>query len=85
MYSFLTSAVKPKENYEWFVYYGSTPVELEYRNKPVLITKGVRFGILPSVSKRQIRLILPESPNNAIVLTMDQAQRLAQGVKPGGR
>lgn len=84
MYSFLTSAIKPKESYEWFVFHGRTPVELTFRNKPVFIKKGDRFGVRPSASKKQIRLILPEAPTKVITLTMDQAQRLAKGVKPGG-
>ncbi len=81
MYSFLIhSAVKGEENYEFFTYKGKTPVVLQYRGKPVEVTKGMRFGVRQSVNKKDIRLIFPGQPTKVLTLTLKQAQALADGV-----
>ncbi|MGE8452061.1 hypothetical protein D3C87_1424450 [compost metagenome] len=88
MYSFLVpvhGAVKPAENYEWFQFHGSKPVELSFRGKPVVIKKGMRFGVRPSVNKKDMRLVLPGEETKVITLTLDQAGALAKGVRSGGK
>ncbi len=88
MYSFLVpvqGAVKPADAYQWFSFHGSKPVELSFRGKPVIIKKGTRFGVRPSVNKKDMRLVLPGEETKVITLTLDQAEKLAKGVRPGGK
>jgi hypothetical protein len=87
MYSFLVpvrGAVKPAENYSWFVFHGKQPIELSFRGQPVVIKKGTRFGVRPSVNKKDIRLVLPGQESKVITLTLDQAEALSKGVRSGG-
>jgi len=75
-----TAAIKGEENYEFFTFKGKQPVTLQYRGKPFVVEKGTRFGVRPSVNKKDIRLIFKGEPNRVFTLTMDQANQLAKGV-----
>ena len=82
MFSFLIqSKIFSPSRYEWFTYVGRTPVEVSFRNKPIMIEKGMRFGVRKSVNGKDIRLIFDNDPNRVITLSLDQAQALAKGVK----
>lgn len=82
MYSYLLEAApKGVEAYEWFTFLGRKPVELTFRGKPELVSKGVRFGVRISRNRQNIRLIFEGDPNRVITVTPEQAQQLAKGVK----
>lgn len=81
MYSFCVARVKAEDEYEWFSYNGSKPVELMFRGSPFLLEKGQRFGVRPSSSEKHIRLVFKDYPTRVFTLTMKQAQTLAKGVK----
>lgn len=85
MFSFLvSSAIKPAGNYQWFTYDGSKPVTVTFRGADVPIKKGQRFGVRPSVNKKDIRLVLENDINRVITITLDQAKALARNVKAEG-
>lgn len=86
MFSYLLeSAIKPEENYEFFVYTGNEPVEVEFRGKTVQVKKGDRFGVRRSSNGKQIRMVIPEwgGLTKVITLSLDQAKKLAKKVKGG--
>lgn len=85
MYSFLVARIKPEADYQWFVYKGKKPVALNFRGKPVMLEQGQRFGVRPSTSERDIRLVFKDQPTRVFTLTMKQAQDLAKGVKSESR
>jgi len=74
------AAIKPEENYQFFVYKGAKPVEIQFRGKPVQISKGMKFGVRKSHSGKDIRLIFPGDKTRVMTLTQDQAQKLAKNV-----
>jgi hypothetical protein len=85
MYSFLiskpvTAAIKPETAYQWFSYKGARPVKLDFRGKTVVVEKGMRFGVRPSVNGTDIRLIFKGEPTKVHTLTKQQADKLAKGV-----
>lgn len=86
MYSFLVarsyirSAIKDENSYEWFTYRKGSPVEIDYRGKAVTIVKGDRFGVRKSRNGREIRLIMKDAPTKVYTLTLEQARKLAKGV-----
>lgn len=85
MYSFLISkpvvaAIKPETSYEWFKYKGARPVVLNFRGKDVPVEKGARFGVRPSSTGKDIRLIFKDDPTRVFTLTKQQADKLAKGV-----
>lgn len=83
MYSFLLeAAVKPDHEYQWFTYFGSRAVKLDYRGKEVVIEKGQRFGVRPSRSGKEIRLVLPNDNTRVITISINQARRLANRLNP---
>jgi hypothetical protein len=87
MYSFLviparmTAAIKPESHYDWFTYQAQKPVNLDFRGKPIQVTKGTKFGVRPSSNEKQIRLIFPDQPTKVFTLSLEQARQLAKGVK----
>ena len=86
MFSYLIeNAIKPEENYEFFVYTGKEPVVVEFRGKPMQIKKGDRFGVRKSSNGKQIRLVIPSwgGLTKVITLTLEQAQKLAKKVTKG--
>jgi hypothetical protein len=85
VYSFLVARIKPEESYEWFTYNGKKPVMLNFRGKPVTLERGQRFGVRPSTSERDIRLVFKGEPTRVFTLNLKQAKDLAKGVKPEGR
>lgn len=82
MYSFL-AAIKPASAYEWFTYSKGAPIELDFRGKPVTISKGQKFGVRKSASGKNIRLVLPNEITKVFTITLDQAKALAKGVGKG--
>ena len=86
MYSFLVigatvnAAPKPEEAYDFFVFNGRRPVEVQYRGKPIQVKKGQRFGVRPSANKKQIRMVLGDDVSRVITLTLEQAKQLAKGI-----
>jgi len=84
MYSFLVAKVKGEEHYEWYTYNGSKPVALSFRGQPYQVEKGQRFGVRPSHSEKDIRLIFKDAPTRVFTLTLKQAKQLAKGVKGEG-
>lgn len=83
MYSvcYVEAAPKPAGNYEFFTYKGQKPVILNYRGQEIKVTKGTEFGVRPSSSGKDIRLVFPDNVNRVLTLTPQQAQDLARGVK----
>lgn len=84
MYSYLLeNAIKPEENYEFFIYTGKDPVDVEFRNKIVQVKKGDRFGVRRSSNGKQIRMVIPAwgGLTKVITLTLEQAKKLAKKVK----
>ena len=81
MFSFLVqSAIKSVDHYSWYTYSGSKPVTVKYRGTPISISKGTRFGVRPSVNKKDIRLVIGDDINRVITLTLDQAKSLSKGL-----
>jgi hypothetical protein len=74
------AAIKPETDYQFFTYKGSKPVEVQFRGKPISISKGTKFGVRKSHSGKDIRLIFPGDKTRVFTLTQDQANRLAKGV-----
>jgi hypothetical protein len=81
MYSFLLARIKPDTEYEWFTFKGQSPVTLEFRGKPVLINKGMKFGVRKSSNGKNIRLVLPNDVNRVITIDENTAATLAKGAK----
>ena len=79
MYSFL-AAIKPATSYDWFTYTKGPAIELDFRGKPVTISKGQKFGVRKSASGKNIRLVLPDEITKVLTITLDQAKALAKGV-----
>lgn len=78
--AFITAVIKPESAYQWFRYKGARPVVLDFRGKEVLVTKGDRFGVRPSASGKDVRLIFKDDPTRVFTLTSEQAKKLAKGV-----
>lgn len=82
MYS--CAAIKPNASYEWFTFKGKTPVELDFRGKPVSISKGTKFGVRKSTNGKFIRLVLGDDVNRVLTVNLEQAKALAKGVIGNG-
>lgn len=80
----IVSAIKPKSDYDFFVYQGKT-INLPFRGKDVPLTKGQRFGVRKSASKKQIRLIMGDDLTRVFTLTLDDAKKIARGVQGGAK
>lgn len=86
MYSFLVTAtpvtalIKPESNYQFFTYQGKKPVTVHFRGKEISIGKGTKFGVRPSASGKDIRLIFPGDKTRVITISREQANQLAKGV-----
>lgn len=82
MYSFLVeSRVLPEQDYQFFEYQGAKPVAIQFRGKPLEITKGTRYGVRPSTNGKSIRLIFPKEPTRVFTIDLETAQKLAKGIK----
>lgn len=77
--------IQPKSKYQWFTYDGSKPVQLDFRGKPVTIETGDRFGVRPSANGKFIRLIRPGEETKVHTISIDQAKKLAKGIRAEGR
>ena len=85
MYSFLLeSRIKPESDYDWFTYQGA-PLTLDFRGNPVLIDKGMRFGVRKSSDGKKIRLVLPKDANRVLTIDVATAEKLAKGIKRGSK
>lgn len=82
MYSYLLARILPESNYEFYTYDGPKPVTVEFRGKPITISRGTRFGVRPSTSGKHIRMVFPSDPTRVMTIDPDTAQRLAKHVKP---
>ena len=82
MYSFLiVSRIKSGDEYEWYTYKGAKPISVDFRGKPVEISKGQRFGVRPSSNGKFIRLVMPDELTRVITIDLPTASRLANGIK----
>jgi hypothetical protein len=72
--------IKGEDEYEFFTFKAKEPVEIEFRGKPVTISKGTKFGVRPSSNGKNIRLIFPNDKTRVMTLSPEQAQKLAKGV-----
>lgn len=72
--------IKGEDEYEFFTYKSSKPITVEFRGKPITISKGTEFGVRPSSNKKFIRLIFPNDKTRVITITPEQANQLAKGV-----
>lgn len=81
MFSYVVARIKPESDYTWYKFTGEKDVTLQFRGKPITITKGDRFGVRPSTSQKDIRLVMDNDVNRVITLTLDQAKKLAKQVK----
>lgn len=84
MFSFLVARIKPDTDYEWFTFDAKKPVTISYRGTPVDVTRGTKFGVRPSTNKKQIRMIFKDEPTRVFTLSLDQAKKLARGVRAEG-
>lgn len=83
MYAFLLkAAVLPEAAYDFFTYEGSKPVTVEFRGKPIVINKGVRFGVRPSTSGKHIRMVFPSDPTRVLTIDGDTAAKLSKFARP---
>lgn len=94
MYSFLLeskqrlieSRIKGEDEYDFYTYKG-VPMDVEFRGHPITVKKGMRFGVRPSSSGKDIRLVLMkedgETPDLTRVMTIDlkTANALANGIR----
>jgi hypothetical protein len=82
MYSFLiTSRIKSGDEYDWYVYKGNKPVKVEFRGKSIKIEEGQKFGVRPSSSGKEIRLVFPNDLTRVITIDLATANKLANGIK----
>jgi len=85
MYSFLVKevpvSVSLEPEYQWFTYHGRSPVLIKFQGKSLAIGKGKRFGVRPSTSGTEIRLVFPEDKSKVLTISREQAESLAKGVK----
>ena len=84
MYSFLavTARVKGPTEYDWLKFTGDSPVQLDFRGKPVTISKGDVFGVRPaSSSKGAIRLVLKDEITKVMTIDLPTAKKLAKNCK----
>lgn len=86
MYSYLAveARIKRPDEYDWFTYTGAKPVVVTFRGKPVNIPKGTVFGVRPSSSGKQIRLVIGDDITRVITIDLDTAKALAKHVAPAG-
>lgn len=85
MYSFLVvqSRIKPAEDYDFFTYDGPK-MNLDFRGRPVTITKGTRFGVRKSSSQKAIRLVLGDDVNRVFTIDLPTAKKLAKHIRREG-
>ena len=82
MYAFLIARIKPEEDYDFFTY-GGKPITLDFRGKPVVVSKGTTFGVRKSSNNKQIRLVLNDDVNRVFTISLDQAKQLSKGIVHG--
>jgi hypothetical protein len=77
-----TALIKSGEHYQWFTYEGKG-TELDFRGHPEKLSKGDVFGVRPSASGKQRRLVLQRlGPTKVFTLTDEQNNHLAKNSKP---
>ena len=81
MYSHLVhAAIKPAENYTWFVYQGRQ-MDLPFRGIQVPLMKGQKIGVRKSANGKQIRLVMGDEITRVFTLDLPTAQKIAKSVK----
>lgn len=86
MYKFLAAQrliearIKGADEYDFFTYQGKTPVEFDYRGKAIMLKKGDKFGVRPSSSGKEIRLVKGDELTKVVTITYEQAKSLARRI-----
>jgi len=74
------AAIKPAENYDFFIYKGPT-LQVPYRGIEVPLMKGQRFGVRKSRDGKKIRLVMDDEVNRVFTIPLELAQKIAKKVE----